>query len=78
MTNNYAGPKRLPPRVREEGMEYARHGSLFDIPLLELHANDVRAALGIYSAKVNEMQAEILRLSGPQATSGLWVPPGTH
>jgi hypothetical protein len=56
-------------------MQYAEYGSLFDIPLLDLHEDDVRAALGIYSAKVAEMQREIARLSAPSA-SGLILPPG--
>jgi hypothetical protein len=69
--------KRLPKQAHREGMEFARFGELFDIPLLDLHEDDVRAALGIYSAKVNEMQREIARLSSPQATSsGLILPPG--
>lgn len=76
-SSTYRGPRRLPPQAHAEGMEFARHGSLFDIPLLELHPNDVRAALGIYSAKVNEMQREITRLKefGP-SPSGLILPPG--
>jgi hypothetical protein len=58
-------------------MMFAEHGALFDIPLLELHPNDVRAALGIFSAKVEELQRELVRLKefGP-SPSGLILPPG--